>query len=419
MRRPSVLFINRVYPPSAGATGRVLRDLARAFAKEGWQVTVLTTGPKALKERDGSIRVVRVKARQNPRGILAYGWIWLKLLIAGLRLPGGHLLVTMTDPPLLVLAGQIIRKFKKGRHIHWCHDLYPDILPALGVKLPGFVMEGFKKLSRRAMTKADKLIVIGRCMARHLTYNGIDPKHITVIPNWPDFELSGTPSGRNSYIGQAAANLDVEGVKPFEEQIKAGPKFRVLYAGNLGRAHPVETILKAAEILDKENPEIEFVFVGDGKGFEEIARERSRRSLENIRFLPYQPPEKLREVMESGDVHLISVREDTAGMMVPSKLYAALAVGRPCIFLGPAASETAKVITDFKAGCVIPQGQAAELAAQIRRYRYDGDDWFSAHTGAASAGQVFVPREAINAWIERAWGVVEAEVADPGMAEAA
>jgi NAD(P)-dependent dehydrogenase (short-subunit alcohol dehydrogenase family) len=67
MRSPSVLFMNRVYPPATGATGRVLRDLARAFAKAGWQVTVITCGPKSGY---GSRRRSQGHSRQraNPSG---------------------------------------------------------------------------------------------------------------------------------------------------------------------------------------------------------------------------------------------------------------------------------------------------------------------------------------------------------------
>lgn len=414
MRRPSILFLNRVYPPSPGATGRVLRDLAKAFAREGWYVTVITSGPVAGKSRDGGIRIVRVKGPVRPRGIFSYAWVWLKMLIAALRFPATHLVVTLTDPPMLVAAGRIIQRVKKNRHIHWCHDLYPDIFPALNVPLPGFLMKPLKKLSRRSMRQCDKTIVIGRCMAKHLAYNGIDPRHITVIPNWPDNELIRPNEG---FMGAAAVpppangNYQVNGAKAYDQQVKdSNPKFRVLYAGNIGRAHPLATILEAAQILDKQHPEIEFVFVGDGPRFDEIARERARRGLHNIRLLPFQPQTRLRQVMESGDVHIVSMRDDAAGMLVPSKIYAALAVGRPCIFIGPAQSEAAKVISDFHAGAVITQGDAQALAEKIRQYRLSGEEWFAAHSGAEAAGKIFVPGEAINAWIERAWTVVEPDI---------
>ncbi len=409
MRRPSVIFMNRVYPPAHGASGRVLRDLARSFAREGWQVTVITTDQKETRDRDGGIRVVRIKAGQNPKGIFAYFWVLMKMLFVALRQPAPHLLVTMSDPPLLIVAGQIVKSIKKCRHINWCHDLYPDILPALGVKLPNFLLEFFKYRVRDAMAHADKVIVVGRCMGKHLALDGMDPRHITVIPNWPNFELA-RPRTANGVNGHAFVHNVVNGFKPPEEQVKVGPKFRVLYAGNIGMAHPIDTILDAAQMLNDDHPEIEFVFVGDGPRFDELAKERSQRRLDNIRLMPYQPIGRLREIMESGDVHLISVKEEAAGYLVPSKLYSALAVGRPCIFIGPAQSETAKVITDFDAGVVVPQGDAQELVAQIMKYRTNGEAWYKAHDGAAAAGEIFLPKESINAWIERAWSVVEPDI---------
>lgn len=407
MRRPSVLFINRVYPPVRGATGRVLRDLARSFAREGWQVTVITSGSRSRKERDGSIRLIRLKGRAKPAGIFGYAWMWLKFLIAALREPRTDLVVTLTDPPLLVVAGQIVKKFKKNRHINWCHDLYPDIFPALNIKFPVRIMGFLKKSAEKALNDTDKVIVIGRCMARNMARYGLEGKQIAFIPNWPDFELS------RSHKQKANGELpvpEINGSKPFEHQIKDGPKFRVLYAGNIGRAHPVKDILDAAEILDEQHSEIEFTFVGDGPRFDYIARERVRRGLNNIRLMPFQPQSRLREVMESGDVHLICIREDAAGLLVPCKVYSAFAVGRPCIFIGPADSEVARTITDYKAGAVVPQGKAEDLAATILHYRMHGEDWQAAHVGAAAAGGVFVPKDSIEAWMERAWSVVEPDM---------
>jgi hypothetical protein len=106
--------------------------------------------------------------------------------------------------------------------------------------------------------------------------------------------------------------------------------------------------------------------------------------------------------MESGDVHLISMAEDAAGLLVPSKLYSALAVRRPCIFVGPVQSEAARVINDFKAGAVVPQDEPEILAQTIIGLRSNSEAWFSAHEGASKAGRIFIPDEAIAAWIKRA-----------------
>lgn len=411
MKRPSVLFVNRVYPPMRGATGRVLHDLARSFAREGWRVDIVTTGAQNIQERDGAIRITRVKAPKKPSGLFSYIATWLKLYRKALRQDKPDLLVTLTDPPLLAKLGQIISQKKGCRHIHWCQDLYPDILPALGVNFPLAMQNMLKDISYDAMKSADKLIVIGRCMARHLVYNGVNPTHITMIPNWPDAELSKHKDTKNAVKSEGASIKHYSDMaKPFDEQIKGTPKFRVLYAGNIGLAHPIETIMGAAEILHHENPEIEFVFVGDGARFDEIAKQRDIKRLDNIRLLPYQPKSHLRAIMESGDVHLVSMDDRAAGKMVPCKLYSALAVKRPCIFVGPAASEAAKIISDFKSGTVVAQGRPADLAARIKHYRLNSDEWFAAHNGALEAAKVYVPEDAMNAWIERAWAVVQKDI---------
>ncbi|MCC6597205.1 MAG: glycosyltransferase family 4 protein [Alphaproteobacteria bacterium] len=388
----------------------MLRDLARGFARDGWQVSVITTGPKAEDEQDGLVRVIRLKAAPRPAGTFLYFWIWLRMLFAALRVARTDVVVSMTDPPLLAVIGRIVSLVKKNRHIHWCQDLYPDVLPALGVRTPGFVMKALYGLSRNAMKNADKVIVVGRCMAAHLEQEGFAAGQISIIPNWPDSELS-FPQNREGFNEASLRDGDaydevLNGHRTHDEQVKHGPKFRVLYAGNVGRAHPVETIMNAAEILNSEHPEIEFVFVGDGPRYERIARQRARRHLDNIRLLPYQPLNRLKDLMESGDIHLISMEDMAVGMVVPSKLYAALAVHRPCLLVGPPLSETGQVIDDFGCGSIVSQGDAAALAEEIRQLRLSSEKWFAAHKGAGNAARVFVPKDAIRAWIERANGVL-------------
>ncbi len=430
-RRPTVLFINRVYPPSRGATGRVLRDLARSFCRDGWDVTILTSGPNDRLEKDGPIRVMRVRSRMKGKSMTGYISVLVRLMLAGLKLPAHDLVVTMTDPPMLVLAGQVVARAKKSRHINWCQDLYPDLFPTVGLNLPDFLLNPLQRMTRRAMQKCDRVVTVGRCMARQLSHSGIDARKIAVIPNWPDFELLDLSPANDLRIRDIGLRRRFKGVngserrkkrrkgadeaaaRPFQDLFRddGPPKFRILYSGTLGRAHPIATVLDAAEILNRQKSDVEFVFVGDGPGQEKLAQERARRGLENIRLLPWQPASRLKELMESGDVHLISMNHDAAGLIVPSKLYSALAVQRPCIFVGPVSSETAKIIQDFKAGTVVAQGESEILAQAILSFRNSGDVWFAAHDGAARAGRIFVPAESITAWIKRARDTVGIPVA--------
>lgn len=405
-RSRSVLFLNRVYPPQHGATGRLLHDLAAGFAAAGWAVTVLAASPEGERRQEESgVRIQAIRSRGAGRTVLGTLWLLMRFVVAGLLAPRHELVVTMTDPPVAVAAGRVIAFLRRARHIHWCQDLYPDLLPVLGIDIPGFLFRRADAASRGALQSCDRVIVVGRCMARRLTGAGVDPRRIAVIPNWPDFELAYAASDPASPGPRRRA---VANARPWHQLLRdEAPKFRVLYAGTIGRAHPVRTILDAAEILARTHPEIEFVFVGEGRGHEALASERARRALSNIRQIPWQPAGALRTVMESGDIHLISMKHEAAGLLVPSKLYAALAVARPCILVGPVHCETAKVIGDYRAGAVIPQGQPALLAEAIVHYRTSSAEWFAAHEGAIRAGQVFLPEESIAAWIQRAEDTVE------------
>ncbi len=403
-KKPTVLFINRVYPPVHGATGRVLRDLARSFSEDGWDVTVLTTGSKAGREKDGDVSLRKIKAHPEKKSMLRYFSIWLRFLFVVLFMPKKDLVVTMTDPPMLIIVGRLFKRFKKASHIHWCHDLYPDALPALNVKLPGFVMRFLKRVSCRSMKSCDKVIVIGRCIARHLTHGGVEPQKIAMIPNWPDYELMGKQIEPEKLVIDLPANDEGELLAADGKTLLLdhSPKFKVLYAGTLGRAHPVDTILEAAAILGKNYPEIEFVFVGGGIGQEYLARQRIKRGLKNIRLLPWQPPSRLKDMMESGDLHLVSMKHELEGLLVPNKVYSAFAAERPCILIGPDRSEAARVIKEFKAGHIVAQDDGETLAKIILGYRMDGEAWFEAHKGASKAGKVYIPEESIKAWISRA-----------------
>lgn len=403
-RKPSVTFVNRVYPPVRGATGRVLRDLAVAFVKDGWDVSVLTTGDKTAEEFDGPIRIIRVKAPLKSKTVLAYMNVWIRLFLKGMKLKAPDLFISMTDPPLLVTAVQHIAKKKGSKHIHWCQDLFPDILPALGIKLSAYQRKFLKKRSVRAMKACDKIVAVGRDMGKLLTHSGIEAPKIAVIPNWPDRELVSDKA-----VARKRKALNVKNARPFDELLKKdaqSPRFRVLYAGNMGRAHPIRPILYAAEKLSVMQPDIEFVFIGDGHNYQRLVKERTKKGLDNLRFLPYQPVDSLRDVMQSGDLHLVTMRKKAAGMLVPSKFYSAIAVQRPCVLVGPQNCEVADVIRDFECGSVVDQGDVKALVETIIAYRKDSEKWLKAYEGAQAASKVFVPDESLNAWLSRARDIV-------------
>jgi glycosyltransferase involved in cell wall biosynthesis len=154
-------------------------------------------------------------------------------------------------------------------------------------------------------------------------------------------------------------------------------------------AHRFEPILDAAAVLQDRLPKAVFVFVGDGPRLAWVRGEVTRRQLANIRFLPSQPREDLAGSLGGADVHLASMREDLLGLVVPSKVYGILAAGRPCVFLGPAASEVACVIAEQGCGSVLPHAGGQDLAENLTDWYFDLNRLEQAGKRAAAASLAF------------------------------
>lgn len=381
-----------------GATGRLLHDLARHFVKTGHRVTILTTttGRESVSSR-GPISIVRIKGVEKPNRRDWFSGLW-RLYRAMMASARHDIIITLSDPPMLYVMGQRVAKRKNCAHIHWCHDLYPDLAPSLGLNVPSFAYNFAMSIGRAALVAADRVVCISRCMQRHLVRTGVEIRRTAVIENWPDQELLAPASEKPI----ATAKIELPHKQSLRERRlysdPAGQKFRVLYAGSIGRAHPVGALVDAAKILQKTQPDIELVFVGKGEGFEKLADARARLALDNIRLMPPQPRAALKGLMESGDVHLVTMRDESLGLLLPSKFYAALAARRPVIFAGPAESDVAHLVARHGCGRVVKPDDGKSIATAIALYRTDSDAWFSAHDGAGAALKGRLAEDAFAAW---------------------
>lgn len=361
-----VVFVNRVYPPAGGATGAMLAEMAGALVEDGWEVTVLTgpagDAPASETTADG-VRVERVGAARFTRASTwRRAWAYISLypafLARALQLRSPDVIVTKTDPPMLKVLGPILGAATGARTVHWAQDLYPEIAEALDVIAENGVLAGtMRRLSTWALKRHDRIAAVGRCMKERITDRGIDPEKISVIPNWPPSSVTPIPHADNPF----RADHDLDG------------RFVVMYSGNLGLAHPFDGILGAAERLQKTDPEVLFLFVGDGPRKDTLQSAAGRRGLDNVRFLPFQPFDRLAESLSAADVHLVTMRPSAEGLVVPSKLYGALQAGRPALFLGPSGSEAARVLRENDCGTVLEPDAAADLAAAARHWKESPD----------------------------------------------
>lgn len=367
--RPSILFVNQHYWPDVAATGQILSDLAEFLVAEGYEVGVLCSrggyegGRLKAPDREirRGVRVMRVPSpgfgRRSHRGRFADYAAFLGQVAA--RLASGRrwdLVVLLTTPSMLPVSGWIAERVRGRRYAIWSMDVHPEIEVALGI-LPSAIARVLGPFDRASHGRAEFVVALGSCMKERLIAKGVPGSSIETIPVWSRDELEPVERADN----ELASDLGIE------------DEFVVMYSGNAGLAHGFEEVLEAMERLEDE-PGIEFVFIGGGPRRAEILARAGRNR--NFRYLDYQPRSALGRSLSLGDVHLLTLRGDMAGLVVPVKLYGIMAAARPVVMVGPRGSDTARTIEQERIGYVIdpeePGAAATErLVETLRELRAD------------------------------------------------
>ena len=140
-----------------------------------------------------------------------------------------------------------------------------------------------------------------------------------------------------------------------------------MYSGNHAAQHPLDTLLDAAERLEQDGDTL-FLFIGGGVGKTAIVA-RIHNGATNLMSLPFQPAEQLDNVLAAADVHVVSMGDSVVGIVHPCKIYGALAVGRPVLFLGPVESPPAELLAEFGTGRQVEHGNVDGAVAAIQELR--------------------------------------------------
>jgi colanic acid biosynthesis glycosyl transferase WcaI len=361
--QPKIIFVNRFFYPDLSATSQMLSDLAFGLARQGFRIVIVTSRQSYEKpgarltasEVVSSVRVERVWStdfgRKSTLGRLAdYLSFHIFASLAAFSLTRrGDILVAKTDPPLISIPMAFVARTRGAILVNWLQDLFPEVLEGvMGRKQSPAWLRGLKRLRNRSLHRAQANVVLGRIMARRVAHEGIAGASIQIIENWSD--------------GERVRPI-VKADNALRSQWGLQERFVVGYSGNLGVAHEFETMIGAAAQLSHE-PNIAFLFVGAGAQLGRVKRAVQERQLANIFFQPYQSQERLAESLSVPDVHLVCLRPDMEGLIVPSKFYGVLAAGRPCIFIGDVEGEVALALREMDCGAAVA-AEPTELANAI------------------------------------------------------
>jgi glycosyltransferase involved in cell wall biosynthesis len=364
MPEGKIVFVNRYFSPDESATSRILSDLSFRLAKEGVNVSVVTSrqlygdARAALPARETieGVDVHRVATATQGRANLAGRALDYASfhVAAGMKLlsllQSGDVVVAKTDPPLISIVASRAALWKGALLINWLQDLFPEVASVL---TPGLVPKGLGKTlvaaRDRTLRRAAMNIVLGETMRERLIAHRVDEAKVRVITNWANVRGTQVISTGDSQTRRA---LGLEN------------RFVVGYSGNLGRAHEFDTLLGAASRLRSQERFV-FLITGGGAKVNALREAVAAQGMQNFVFQNYQPPEMLADSLAAADVHLVSLLPALEGLIVPSKIYGILAAGRPAVFIGDTHGDVARLIDEHECGINVGVGESERLAFQL------------------------------------------------------
>ena len=317
-------------PPDFGAVGQYMQMRAQALAEQGHAVTLvgLTTGAgtKVYRERGrGALTEIRLSARPVPRGSLLGRMLWtivtnLRLLFAAfgpLRAADGILFTG--SPPFLIHLLVPLKPFWKGRLVYRITDFHPECLIAARDR-PSRALNLLLRLTNFWRRRVDSFEVLGEDQRRRLQATGVPGERITLVRD-------GSP------VAFAADGR----IEPLPADL-AG-KCVLLYSGNYGVAHEIETVLRGYELHHREGSgRVHLWLSATGAGADEIAEVLKSAGLPFHRSSPV-PLDKLAGLLRAPAAHLVTLRDAFVGYVMPSKIYACVDSGKPVLFVGSADSD--------------------------------------------------------------------------------
>ncbi|HEY3141376.1 MAG TPA: glycosyltransferase family 4 protein [Acidimicrobiales bacterium] len=371
-----LLVICPHYAPDVAPTGEVMTSIGTELVRRGHELHVVTALPwyehhrvepewRGRPVRHEEVpwgQVTRVHPfptdkRNIPARALAFaGFTVLAsvMSVAGKRRFRPDGVLAMSPPLTLGVAGWMAARRWRVPYVFNIQDVFPDVAVELGAIRNPAVIKAASWLERWSYRRADAVTVLSDDLHDNLVAKLAgrvpDPEdRVRVIPNFVDTDRIRPRDPATSVYRR--------------EQGLEGRKV-VMYAGNVGLSQSLDLMLAAARAL-QDRPDV--VFVINGGGSARAALERQAEGLRNLRFVDFQPKERLPDVLAAADIHVVPLKRGLARSSVPSKTYSILAAGRPMVASVDEGTEVARVVERAGAGLAVPPEDPDAFVAAITK----------------------------------------------------
>lgn len=362
------------YSPELTGVGKYSGEMAEWLAAHGHQVRVVTAPPYYPQWRvsEGYSAWRYMRDAQSGSSPMVYRCpLWVPAVPSGIRrvvhlssfvissLPVMLLqifwrpdAVLVVEPAFFCAPTAWLTARLSGAKV-WLHiqDFEMDAAFQLGLLNNGRFGNLAFKAERWIMRRFDRVSVISEGMLERLKAKGVESFRRELFPNWVDTKIihpMSSPSPMRRELG-----------------IPDG-KVVALYSGSMGLKQELEILVEAARDLCSEHL-IQFVLCGDGAAQARLLG--LSEGLANVTWMPLQPRERLNDLLNLADIHVLPQIANVADLVMPSKLTGMLASGRPIVATAEPGTQVGEVVS--RCGLIVPPGKARDLASAIRLLSVD------------------------------------------------
>jgi len=363
-----ILYVSQYFPPEMGAPAARADELARHWVRMGHDVAVLTGFPNhptgvvpvewrsrlhglLYKETVDGVRVVRtwlwpLPNRKAHERIRNYASFWVSASVSGLGLQRPDVVIGTSPQLLVALSGWWLAWWKRVPFVFEVRDLWPESLAAVGAGGEGSALHRtLGAIAGFLYRRSNHIVVVTPAFRDHLIQHWKVPaQKISVVENGVETDL----------------------FRPCLPEKEPGTedRFLICYIGTMGMAHGLETLIAAAEQLQRTLPKAMFLLIGEGAEKEHIEQLAVARGLSNVCFLGQQPHERIPSYIAGVDVCLVMLKKtELFKTVIPTKLLEYMSCEKPVIVAVD--GQARKIVEEAGAGIFVEPEDSSALAEAV------------------------------------------------------
>jgi colanic acid biosynthesis glycosyl transferase WcaI len=367
-RTMRILIYSYNYYPEPIGIAPLMTELAEGLVTRGHEVRVVTGMPNYPQRQIYPDYRGKLYCTESRNGVIIQrSSVWIRPkpgLISRMLLDGSFVLtsllqalkgwqpdvILLTVPPLpIVVPAALLSWFYSCPIVLNLQDILPEAAVHVGLIQNKQAIRVFEALEKFAYRTAHTISVITEGFTDNLVGKGIPPEKIRCIPNWVDVKFIRPLSKKSN---------------PFRQVHQLQDKFVVMYSGNIALTQGLKTVIETAAQL-QHIEDIVFVIVGEAKALDDLWQVCVEHQVENVLLLPFQPREKLPEMLAAADIGLVMQKKNVVAFNMPSKIQVLLSSGRPIVASVPLTGTAAQAVRQSGGGVVVEPESPDRLAEAI------------------------------------------------------